>query len=49
MDQCLAIGTDCGVIALMDIRQPNKPLFELIVDNRSIWKVLFNPVRYGFI
>ncbi|XP_032685446.1 methylosome protein 50-like [Odontomachus brunneus] len=45
MDQYLAIGEDCGVIALIDIRQPNEPVFELTVDNRSVWKVLFNPIR----
>lgn len=48
MEHCIAIGEDCGVIALIDIRQPNEPTLELTLDNRNVWKVLFNPIRYNF-
>lgn len=51
MDHFVAIGGDDGMISLMDIRHLRDPLFELILDDRSVWKMLFNPnpMRYSFI
>ncbi|EFN88372.1 Methylosome protein 50 [Harpegnathos saltator] len=43
MDQFVAVGGDDGTIALMDVRQPNEPLFEPFLHNSGLWKVLFNP------
>ncbi|XP_014479983.1 PREDICTED: methylosome protein 50-like [Dinoponera quadriceps] len=45
MAQFVAIGGDCGMIELIDVRQPDEPLFNSCLDTGSVWKVLFNPDR----